>query len=458
MYFDPQAYTVKELTLKGTTIRYRAFTDIPYVDNPLVPDYQKLAIYVPEAYYHGESLNGYNLETAPVFVPNAVGGYMPGEMAEPGYNLFAPPGTINSLFWAIDHGYVVVSPALRGRTLCDEAGNWTGKAPARLVDYKAAIRYLHAFSDVLPGDQNKIITNGTSAGGALSSLIATTIDHPDYEPYLTEIGAAQTTDRVLAASCYCPITNLEHADMAYEWQFNSVHAYTRTNIVIGAGGRPDFIPEDGDLTASQLNLSDQLKAAFPAYLNSLELTDGNGRALQLDVDGHGSYADHLGDILRQSAEQAGIPLERIGWLTTETFDLAGFAADITRMKTPPAFDALSCDSGENDLFGDRQHQFKHFTSFTKEQATSDQPLADPQIVKLMNPMHYIADEQAGKAAHIRIRHGQRDRDTSLAISAILSLMLEKYGHSVDYQAPWGVEHDGDYDLDQLFAWIDSICQ
>ena len=30
---------------------------------------------------------------------------------------------------------------------------------------------------------------------------------------------------IFASSNYCPITNLEHADMAYEWMFNGVNSY-----------------------------------------------------------------------------------------------------------------------------------------------------------------------------------------------------------------------------------------
>lgn len=68
--------------------------------------------------------------------------------------------------------------------------------------------------EAVPGDVNKIISNGTSAGGAMSSLLGSTGDHPDYEPYLKELGAAEESDAIYAASCYCPITNLDHADMA----------------------------------------------------------------------------------------------------------------------------------------------------------------------------------------------------------------------------------------------------
>ena len=78
------------------------------------------------------------------------------------------------------------------------------------------------------------------------------------------------------------------------------------------------------------------------------------------------------------------------------------------------------------------------------------------VVKMLNPMHYIDDEKATTAQHIRIRHGQRDRDTSLAISAILAAKLRQSGADVDYQSPWGVEHAGDYDLEELFDWIDRI--
>lgn len=52
-----------------------------YVANPIEPDYQTLNIYVPEAYFQGEKVNGYSAETAPIFLPNAVGGYMPAKAA-----------------------------------------------------------------------------------------------------------------------------------------------------------------------------------------------------------------------------------------------------------------------------------------------------------------------------------------------------------------------------------------
>ena len=172
--FKKNHYTIEEVTLCGETVRFRAFRDLVYVEKPVNVEFQKMNLFVPESYYEGTSINGYDLLSAPVFMPNTVGGYMPGPADEPGANPFLQ-GKPNTIFRALQHGYVVASPAIRGRVQKGEDGHYNGKAPACVVDYKAAVRYLHFLADELPGDENKIITNGTSAGGALSSLMGSTL-------------------------------------------------------------------------------------------------------------------------------------------------------------------------------------------------------------------------------------------------------------------------------------------
>ena len=123
---------------------------------------------------------------------------------------------------------MVASPAIRGRSTTDANGTYVGKAPALIVDYKATVRYLRHNRKQLPaGDTEKIISNGTSAGGALSALLGATGNSPDYEPYLREIGAAEERDDIFGSMDYCPITDLPHADLAYEWVFNGVNTATR---------------------------------------------------------------------------------------------------------------------------------------------------------------------------------------------------------------------------------------
>ncbi len=45
-----------------------------------------------------------------------------------------------------------------------------------------------------------------------------------------------------------------------------------------------------------------------------------------------------------------------------------------------------------------------------------------------------------------------------AISAILTAGLRKRRTLVDYHLPWGVPHAGDYDLEELFNWIKTVCK
>lgn len=472
MEFDENHYVIEEKEVTGKTVRYRAWRNLLYVDRPVCPEFQQMHLFAPEAYFEGKTINGYTMETAPVFVPNTVGGYMPGPLDEPGEakrRRPTDPIKPNTIFYALQHGYVVAAPAIRGRTQQDPSGKFIGKAPACIVDYKAAIRYLHFFADRMPGDETKIITNGTSAGGAISSLMGVTGDHPDYAPYLDEIGAARASDAVFAASCYCPITNLDHADMAYEWEFAAEDEYHRAHMQMDAGGRPHFTQVDGTLTIEQQAVSCQLKAMFPAYLNSLALKDADGLPLTLDEAGNGSFKEYLKRVILSSAQTALDRRQDLSdktWLTVcdvngekraVDMDWAGYVKDITRMKEPPAFDGLHMETPETNLFGNEILGNRHFTAFSSEHG-DDPVMADPQVIRVMNPMNYIGDPAAHMAAHFRIRHGETDRDTSLAISAMLTWKLREAGAQVDYFSPWNTPHAGDYDLEELFAWIDRIVQ
>ena len=122
------------------------------------------------------------------------------------------------------------------------------------------------------------------------------------------------------------------------------------------------------------------------------------------------------------------------------------------MKTPPAFDALDLSAGENQLFGTSSTDKQHFTEFSQTHNTAaGATRADQHIVDMMNPMGYIGTAAVPK--NWRIRVGTADRDTSLAVASILTAKLRNSGKTVDFATPWDVPHSGDYDLDELFAWM-----
>ena len=461
--FDKNNYLIKEASINGKNIKDCSFENIIYVGKPVDIAYQSMNVYIPEEYFKNESIGKYNSETAPIFLPNSVGGYMPGKIEKPDLK---KDGSPNSILYALSKGYVVVSPALRGRTLTDKEGLYTGKAPAGIVDLKAVVRYLHYNDKDMPGNAEKIISNGTSAGGALSALLGASANSKDYNKYLDEIGAVEGRDNIYAVSSYCPITNLENADIAYEWQFNGINNYSKMIITRNTSSEEfndrslKHSIQKGKLNKNEIEISNILKPLFSIYLNSLSLKDENGNTLYLDEEGNGSFKNYLSTMLKDSANKAiseGKDLRNEEYLIFEnskvvSADWDKFIKSGDRMKTPPAFDSFNLDSGENNLFGTKIVDNKHFANFYKEKFSEEK--ADSNIIKLMNPMNYIENPESPK--YWRIRHGIIDKDTSLAIPVILSLKLKNIGKKVDFFSPWGQGHAGDYDLEELFDWIDEI--
>ena len=459
--FAADKYTAKTAEVNGATIAYRAYEGIPYVSKPVEPDYQQINIYIPEAYYEGGSINGYTAATAPIFLPNQIGGYMPAKPGVPGERRHGDQQGADAMQTALAKGYIVASPGARGRT------SPTGKAPAAIYDLKAAVRYLRHNDAVMPGDAEKIISNGTSAGGALSILLGASITDGDERKLFVEImGAADARDDIYAVSAYCPISILEHADAAYEWEFNGVHDYEKMDITM-----LDYKVErklvKGTLDAAEQRVSDELKAQFPAYINSLGLKNARGEALMLNDDGSGSFRDYVAAYIGAAADAelnknqipgalgALIPDLTIDGKRVKNVDFAAYAKAMGRQKTPPAFDALDLSSGENQLFGDEHQDTRHFTAYSAaNSAVKGAGSAGRVAVKTMNPLYYISEKTVPQ--HWRIRVGTKDRDTSHAIAAILTAKLRNSGKNVDMAMPWGVPHSGDYDLDELFAWMDGV--
>jgi hypothetical protein len=329
---------------------------------------------------------------------------------------------------------------------------------------------------------------------------------------------------------YCPITNLENADMAYEWMFHNANEYYNAGPArrvpptansaspVGAvQDRPANAPVEAAkgtaITPEQKEISAELKVKFTEYLNDLNLRDSLGNRLNLAPDGYGLFREYIESLYLEAAQNAidtGEDVSKTSWLTVSDgtavhMDFDKYVATVKRLKGVPAFDAFDMTSGENNEFGTYDIPNKHFTRYAlehsqlvtvpkeeeekeiaeekarqynlaspvekrqlrkanlEEQMEKDkldlsQYMADWQIIKMMNPNYYIWDPEVKIAPNWRIRHGSLDRDTALAIPAILALRLKNKGMAVDFKVPWGYGHDGDYDLPELFAWTDRICK
>ena len=472
--FDVKNYESMSTTVDNKEIKYRAFEYIPYVANPIDIDQQYMNIYVPEEYFNNGTVNGYNTQTAPIFMPNAVGGYMPSQAMTPKVESGKP----NSVVYALSRGYVVASPATRGRTNKASDGNFIGKAPAVIVDLQAATAYLHANDSTMPGNANRIITNGTSAGGAVSLLQGAAGNSSDFQPYLQALGAATAATNVYAVSAYAPITNLDAADMAYEWSYNGITSFNKVSMgqgelpqanVGGNSAPPQRTMQRVNLNADDVAYSNLLNEHFPDYVNNLQLHDSVGRVLKLDKNGNGTFKNYVKEFIVAAANKAqakGTDLSKHTYLvhdnktgTIKDINWEAYNQFVSRSKAPGAFDSRSNDSGENNLFGTSTTDNNHFTITAALHDTTSNPEAyvqNAKVVTMMNPMNYLGSPAATNAQFYRIRYGTADSNTSVAIPLIVGTRAQNLGYKVDMATPFNVDHSGDYDLDELFNWMDNI--
>ena len=255
---------------------------ISYCSNPASEEYETLGVFVPGGYMKAvdngdgtytceinteSTVGDYTAESAPIVIP----------VDTPGYSaMAAPTDYVSDASEYTAQGFVYVKAGCRGR---DDG------APAGVTDLKAAIKYIRYNEALIPGSMSRIFSFGMSGGGAQSALLGATGDSELYTPYLEAIGAAGGySDAVAGSMCWCPITNLDYANEAYEWNLG----VTRTGL-------------DEDMQ----QLSDDMAEAFAQYINELGLKDENGNVLTLSESEEGiyqagSYYEYLKDVVEQS--------------------------------------------------------------------------------------------------------------------------------------------------------------
>ena len=150
----------------------------------------------------------------------------------PGYAAMKPPTTYSyeKVKAYVSQGLIYAFAGCRGRY--NPGLDFIEGAPWAVTDLKSAIRYLRLNKDLIPGDTDKIYTFGMSGGGAQSCLMGVTGNSELYDAYLKDNGAAMTDakgnplgDNVKGSQCWCPITNLDTADAAYEWNLGQYYSF-----------------------------------------------------------------------------------------------------------------------------------------------------------------------------------------------------------------------------------------
>ncbi|WP_424618470.1 tannase [Abiotrophia defectiva] len=487
---------------------------VVYVANPASLDYETLGIYVPGAYLEA-SANGDGTYTASVKSDAQVGQFTAATapyvlpVNTPGYNASQAPSWIaDGIANYTQAGMIYLQPGIRGRdnTTDSQGQEVVGGAPWGVTDLKAAIRYVRYNKDVLPGDTDKIVSFGHSGGGAQSAILGASGDSTLYNPYLEALGAAMKdkegnpiSDAPYGTMTWSPITSLDYADAAYEWNLGQFADSNRR--------------AEGTFTQA---LSQDLAKEYANYINQLGLKH-EGQALTLaessqGIYTQGSYATYLEGVVNQSLNNfladtsfpytsdgagPGGTTESVTYETAQAFidslnaetqwvtydaaanrakisSLADFAKYVkTASKSVPAFDALDRSLAENAVFGVADANELHFdqlvarllknnqakyesltdwnsqyvTDFESDLAKTDslgKTIAERQ--DLYNPMFYLTSAYSGyqtskPAPHWRIRSGLSQGDTALTVESNLALALENQANgavkSVDFATVWG---------------------
>lgn len=473
--FNPDEYKIESLIMpSGDKVDYKAYEGIYYVGNVEDSTYQTLNIYVPL------DLKGRKDSEIPILMRQYVGGFFAATAKS--------PSATDATGRALLEGYVVCIPGARGsNSVVEKEGKkiHTGIAPNGLLDLKAAVRYLRYNDSRIPGNSERIFINGTSAGGAMASLIGINGNRQEYEPYLEAMGAAKTKDNVYGAICYCPIVDLEHADMEYEWLYGCTNKGAR------------------NLDSIQCKISDELASLAPDYINSLKLRDEKGNLITADNyrhylkkfliasaekavaegaeipdsigvipytgnhdRGEGRFAPSFGPGKGKGAKKRPVYFDKTDFIEDIDLDTyLNYIASVQPLKTPPAFDQMGViipvPSPENLLFGDAEGRPSNFTKFSYNHRKDDpgEPLPEELSyrVYLMNPMNFIGTSTSNdNAPKWYIRHGAKDRDTSFLVPINLATKLRNAGYDVNFFLPWNRPHSGDYNLDDLFNWIKGV--
>ncbi len=425
-------------------VTFRLYEGITYVTDPVDPTYQNLNVCVPV------EVGGVKVDAteAPILLVVGVAGYFSCKVEGTG-DVLAVNGS-----YALAKGFVVVSAASRGSDNVAADGTYYGKAPAAIVDLKAAVRYLHHNDKAMPGNADWIVSTGSSAGGALSALLGVSGDSPLYYSYLQELGAAEASDAIFASACFCPVGDLDHADMAYEWMFGAMPQKTGlVDQALSAGLKDDFVVYQASL--------------------GLEGKDGFG-ALTAD-----NYDDYLLQAYLAPAATnylAGLPDDKRAqyladnpWITwaggTASFTWADYLDHFQtvvagRKDGLPAFDNFAADSYANLLFGDETNNGRNFTDYSLRHVTGD-PSAQVDselktIVDLMNPMYFLGQDGAGCADNWWIRHGTCDAFTSLTVISNLAVSLENRDKNVNALMYWDARHGANLEPAAFVDWVGEL--
>ncbi len=478
--------TELNVTLDGEALKVTEYVDLYYPEQTKAD--QIVTLYVSEK----------ATEDSPViYMVNNGGWFM--NMANMAYKVtdgtaYVSDSDTDVVGRALADGYVIMSAGSRCRNDAE-----IGHSPATMADYKAAIRWLRYNDAAVTANTDIIVATGTSGGGALSTVLAASGNSEDYFEDMYAQGAAGLTrnadgtytstisDAVWGVIGYCPITDLEHACEAYEWQYNATRAAMyesghmdygtvteEINMAASAELVEDFVEyfDSLGLTVTSETLEEYIISLMKAEIEEsikeigteqmkadLAATEYAGTWLTINDDGTYTYDydEHLYWLARKQTLKPANAFSNVGmsiWKGNMNEDnLFGEASDVY---CPFNDYSWMNDDTENDVgYDDTGLTYAEFLATEKGQMVEKQ-------MRMTNTVEYLLDTDADvdTAEYWYVRHGMADRDTAFAVEALLSLAIKNNPSidqdAVNFEFAWLQGHGGNYDVQEAYDWLESV--
>lgn len=325
------------------------------------------------------------------------------------------------------------------------------------------------------------------------------------------------SDRVFATIAYCPINDLQQADAAYEFTYNATRCRILAENIIAKDSTQtpfQFAPPEDYSYDDLMAASDALKQEYGAYVDSLGLLKADGEPLtgeNLRGEIIRLLEEELAETIAQSgAEQMMADLDTpltgktsvylrssegwkdwlvIGEDGSFTFDYDEYLFWLARnsaLKMAPAFsnEGMSSTgaglSGQNEdtLFGSAAYPYSAFSSYSwnndrvagngcglddtgmtfEEYLASEEGALLALQLRMTSPIPYLTGEDGESAPYWYVRHGMADRDTSFALQTVLyhAMRSDETIRDVNFSFDWLYTHMGNYDVQEAYAWLESV--
>lgn len=426
---------------------------VEYCENSKKEENEKFEIYVPGEYLIGEPnedgkynckinkkgmKSGYNPETSPMIIAIQSEESVEQKLHEK-YNY-------EEISKFINEGYIYIWPGTRGQTepnIEDNEGYSKGIIDG-IIDLKALIKFCRFNKDIMPGNEEKIISYGINGGGTKSAILGASGDSDLYYQKLATIGAIsennegkRISDSVNGAMCCSPIIDIDTIEKNYAW-----------------------------FTGQYINNEDKeeindLAVQYAEYINNLKLKDEYGSLLYLKetdkgIYTEGTYINYIMSIYENSINK---------FIKGTSFPYTNNEKSITYNTVKDYIDSLN---SKNDYISyDENLNIAKIKNLKEFGLSFENTNLNKKVSKnLYNPVYFLSNKYNGNGTSYISRHWNifnilNENDLNDFSTMNLKLLLQKNEdvNKINYNDVWGRDYTKEeiknMEFENLKSWIKS---